>query len=123
MSARVPAIHPLQAIEGGRITIDGSEFPVDGPSLPEVRIGHLLARLVYASPTRLVALVPGGLNTGRSSVCGAGARHDLAFLDVAAPFATGLHQVDNPVFDADGDLFVTFSGSRGHQVPVSIFRV
>jgi sugar lactone lactonase YvrE len=123
MSARVTAIHPLQAIEGGRITIDGSEFPVDGPSLPEVRIGHLLARLVYASPTRLVALVPAGLNTGRSSVGVAGAYHDLAFLDVATPFATGLHQVDNPVFDADGDLYVTFSGSRGQQVPVSIFRV
>ena len=40
-----------------------------------------------------------------------------------APFATGLHQVDNPVFDRDGNLYVTYSGTRGQQVPVSIFRV
>jgi sugar lactone lactonase YvrE len=31
--------------------------------------------------------------------------------------------VDNPVFDRDGNLYVTFSGSRGQEVPVSIFRV
>src|SRR5262249_14377555 len=36
---------------------------------------------------------------------------------------TGLHQVDNPVFDAAGNLYVTYSGTRGQQVPVSIFRV
>ena len=38
-------------------------------------------------------------------------------------FATGLHQVDNPAFDRDGNLYVTYSGTRGQQVPVSIFRV
>src|SRR5262249_62010378 len=48
---------------------------------------------------------------------------ETVFVDVAAPFATGLHQVDNPVFDRDGNLYVTYSGTRGQQVPVSIFRV
>ena len=37
--------------------------------------------------------------------------------------AAGLHQVDNPVVDAEGRLYVTYSGSRGEQVPVSIFRI
>jgi sugar lactone lactonase YvrE len=31
--------------------------------------------------------------------------------------------VDNPVFDRAGNLYVTYSGTRGQQVPVSIFRV
>ena len=44
-------------------------------------------------------------------------------MSIGAPWATGLHQVDNPVFDADGNLFVTYSGSRGQEAPVSIFRV
>jgi sugar lactone lactonase YvrE len=42
---------------------------------------------------------------------------------VGGPWATGLHQVDNPVFDLEGNLFVTYSGSRGQEAPVSIFRV
>jgi sugar lactone lactonase YvrE len=48
---------------------------------------------------------------------------ETVLVDIAAPLATGLHQVDNPIFDRDGNLYVTFSGTRGQQVPVSIFRV
>jgi sugar lactone lactonase YvrE len=123
MSARVHSIHPLAAIEGGRITIQGALFPIDQPLLPEVRIADARARVVYASATSLAAIVPAGLEGGRATVRVADVPGETAFIDVAAPFATGLHQVDNPVFDRDGNLYVTYSGTRGQQVPVSIFRV
>jgi sugar lactone lactonase YvrE len=119
---RLAAVHPLWAIEGGRITIEGTEFPVDAPNLPEVHIGDARARLVYASPARLAAIVPSGLEDGRAGVRITGAS-GAGVIHIAAPFATGLHQVDNPVFDANGNLYVTYSGTRGQQVPVSIFRV
>ena len=45
------------------------------------------------------------------------------FVEVGVPLATGLHQVDNPAIDASGRVYVTYSGSRGQQSPVSIFRV
>ena len=48
---------------------------------------------------------------------------ETAYIDVATPLATGLHLVDSPVFDRDGNLYVTFSGSRGQQAPISIFVV
>ena len=123
MPPRVTAMHPLRAIEGGRITIEGSGFPIDDPYPPEVRIGDGRARLAFASPTRLAVVVPSGLEGGRATVRVAGTSGETAFLDIAAPFASGLHQVDNPVFDRDGNLYVTYSGTRGQQVPVSIFRV
>jgi sugar lactone lactonase YvrE len=123
MSPRVAAIHPLGAIEGARINIEGAAFPVDGTHLPEVRIGDVPARLVFASPTRLGAIVPAGLEAGRAAVRVAGVPGDTAFIDIASPFAAGLHQVDSPVFDREGNLYVTYSGTRGQQVPVSIFRV
>ena len=44
-------------------------------------------------------------------------------VEVGVPWATGLHQVDNPVFDSEGNLFVTYSGPRGQEAPVSVFRV
>lgn len=123
MPARITAIHPLGAIEGGRITIDGTGFPVDGPSLPDVRVGELAARLVHASPAQLSVIVPAGLDGGRAPVRITGVPGETAFVDIAAPFTTGLHQVDNPIFDRDGNLYVTYSGTRGQQVAVSIFRV
>jgi sugar lactone lactonase YvrE len=120
----VNAIRPHWAIEGGRVTIDGTHFPLDRPRLPEVRIGDLPARIVYASPTSISAIVPSGLTeSGRTTVRIEGVTGATALIEVAAPFATGLHQVDNPVFDRDGNLYVTYSGTRGQQVPVSIFRV
>jgi sugar lactone lactonase YvrE len=123
MPPRVAAIHPLSAIEGGRINIEGTGFPLGEGYPPEVRIGEAVARVVYASANRLGVIVPAGLEGGRTSIRIAGMPGETAFVDVAAPFATGLHQVDNPVFDRDGNLYVTYSGTRGQQVPVSIFRV
>jgi DNA-binding beta-propeller fold protein YncE len=122
-SPRVNAIHPRRAIEGGRLSIHGSRFSVDQPVLPAVRIGNVPARVVFASTSRLDVLVPAGLDGGSVPVRIDGISGETPFIDVAAPFATGLHQVDNPIFDRDGNLYVTYSGTRGQQVPVSIFCV
>jgi sugar lactone lactonase YvrE len=119
----ISAVRPISAIEGGRIVVEGSGFRVDGPSLPDVRIGGMRARVVYASETAIAAIVPRLPDGGRTSVQIAGVSGETAYVDLAAPFATGLHQVDNPVFDRDGNLYVTYSGTRGQEVPVSIFRV
>jgi sugar lactone lactonase YvrE len=118
------AIHPQRAIEGGRVDIEGPSFGTSREVLPEVRVGGQRARVVFASATRLGVIVPAGLDSGRATVQVAPFDHGPAgFVDIAAPFATGLHQVDNPVFDREGNLYVTYSGTRGQQVPVSIFRV
>ena len=45
------------------------------------------------------------------------------YVDVGVPVATGLHQVDNPAIDGDGVLYLTYSGARGEETPVSLFRV
>jgi hypothetical protein len=123
MSASVAAVHPLAAIEGGRLTIEGSDFLIDTPHLPEVRIGDAPARVVFASPRRLSVIVPSGLDGGQMPIRIGGISGATVFVEVAAAIATGLHQVDNPVFDRDGNLYVTYSGTRGQQVPVSIFKV
>lgn len=119
----ITSIHPARAVEGGRITIQGQQFDTAGAELPEVQVGDARARVVFASPSELAVIVPAGLEGGPTPVTVAGATGDAASLEIAAPLATGLHQVDNPIFDRDGSLYVTYSGSRGQQVPVSIFRV
>jgi sugar lactone lactonase YvrE len=71
----------------------------------------------------LVVTVPEGLDGGATPVRIAGAAAEPPLVTIGVPWATGLHQVDSPVFDAQGHLLVTFSGSRGQTAPVSIFRV
>lgn len=121
-STRITAVRPLWAVEGSRLTISGCGFTID-PQLPEVRIGGLVARVTSASPGALTAIVPSGLDGGRTPVRVDGAPGETAYVEVGAPLATGLHLVDNPAFDRQGNLYVTFSGSRGQQGPVSIYVV
>jgi sugar lactone lactonase YvrE len=117
------AIRPAWAVEHGRVDVEGTGFPVDEPRLPVVQIGGTPSTVVCASSKRLGVLVPPGLAGGRVPVTVEHAAGEPVFLDVGVPFATGLHQVDNPVFDREGNLYVTYSGARGQKVSVSIFRV
>ncbi len=119
-SPTITAITPLLAVEGGRITIHGSGLPID--SLTAVTIGDAPARIAFASGRRLVITIPSDLDPGRQPIRIDGLVGET-YVTVGGACAEGLHQVDNPVFDADGNLFVTYSGSRGQEAPVSIFRV
>jgi sugar lactone lactonase YvrE len=77
--------------------------------------------VAFVSPTRLVVLVPSDVEGDDVSL---EIENDGASrVEVGVPWATGLHQVDNPAFDHDGRLYVTYSGPRGQEAPVSVFRV
>ena len=117
------AVRPAWAVEHGRVDLEGTGFPVGEARLPAVRIGDAPARVVFASARRLGVLVPPGPTGGPVPVTVEGVAGEPVFVDVGVKFATGLHQVDNPVFDREGNLYVTYSGSRGQKASVSIFRV
>jgi sugar lactone lactonase YvrE len=117
----ISAVRPLWAIEGARVTLEGEGFGVD--PLPRVQVGGRDARLAAASPRALALVVPDVLDGGRVPVRVEGVAGETAYLDVGAPVATGLHLVDSPVFDPDGNLYVTFSGARGQETSVSVFAV
>jgi sugar lactone lactonase YvrE len=117
----ITSIDPVRVVEGGRVTLHGSGFPVE--PLPGVTIGGIDARISFASPQRLIVTVPSGVEGGSTPVRISNLGGATALLSVGSVWATGLHQVDNPVFDRDGNLYVTYSGPRGQEAPVSIFRV
>ena len=103
------------------MTLRGRGFPVD--RVPQVTVGDHDALVLFASSERIVFSVPADLESGPAPLRIDNIPDETAFLTVASSWATGLHQVDNPVFDREGNLFVTYSGSRGQTAPVSVFRV
>ncbi len=117
------AIHPLWAVAGGRLDLLGDQFPIAGDRLPSVSVGGVETHLVAASAARLSLIIPEDLPAGPTPIRIAGLEGETAFVEIGAPITAGLHQVDNPAFDAAGNLYVTYSGTRGEQVPVSVFRV
>jgi sugar lactone lactonase YvrE len=115
-------VRPLWAIEGGHVTLEGNGFPVD-PCVPRVRLGAQDARLAAASPSSLTVIVPHGLDGGQTAIRVDELPGETAFVEIGAPLVTGVHHVDSPAYDRHGNLYVTFSGSRGQQAPVSVFIV
>jgi sugar lactone lactonase YvrE len=120
--ARFVDVSPPAAIPGGRVTLSGSGFEVSPAAQPRVTIGGIEARVSAARATRLTVTVPRGIAGGVSGVTVEGVDGE-AGIQVGGLVADGLHQVDSPVFDAEGRLYLTYSGTRGQQVPVSIFRI
>jgi sugar lactone lactonase YvrE len=122
MMGRLTSVRPLWAIEGGHVTLDGEGFPFEN-GVPHVRVGALAARLSAASPSSLTVVVPPGLEGGSTPVRVDELPGETAFIEIGAPLVSGVHHVDSPAYDRHGNLYVTFSGSRGQQAPVAIFVV
>jgi sugar lactone lactonase YvrE len=116
-------LDPLRVVEGGRLWLRGSNLPVPETHEELCTIGGVAARSVFAARDRLAVEVPQGVDGGRAEVKVPWLPGATLFVDVGIALATGLHQVDNPVIDASGRVYVTYSGSRGQQSPVSIFRI
>ena len=95
----------------------------DATVLPDIRLGPHPARLVRASARAVTVVVPVESEGGPTPVRLEGAFGETAFVEIGARIATGLHQVDSPAIDHDGRVYLTYSGTRGEESSVSLFRV
>lgn len=114
---------PRAAIPGGEISIQGSGLTANGRPRPSVRFGDLPASLLMSSPNRLVVRVPDGVVSGELTVDTGAAVSSPAAVSVGVSLAENLHPVANPALDAAGNVFTTFSGSRGQKTPVSVYKI
>jgi sugar lactone lactonase YvrE len=121
--AALTSIDPVRAVPGGRVWLRGSSFPIPNSPRTECTVGGTPAHIVFAAHDRLAIEMPQGLEGGTTEVKAAWLPGATAFVEVGVAVATGLHQVDNPAIDREGRIYVTYSGSRGQQAPVSVFRV
>jgi len=117
------SLEPVRVVEGGRLWLRGEGFPPPESTADLVTIGGVSARMAFAAVDRMAVVVPPGLDGGETPVKVACVPGATLYARVGRLIATGLHQVDNPAFGADGNLYVTYSGSRGQEATVSIFRI
>lgn len=117
------SLEPVRVIEGGRLWLRGDGFPQPESTSDLVTIGGVPARMAFAAGDRMAVIVPPGLDGGETPVKCAWLPGATLYARVGRLLATGLHQVDNPVVAPDGSVFVTYSGSRGQEATVSIFKV
>jgi sugar lactone lactonase YvrE len=88
-----------------------------------VRFGDKQGAIVISADDFVVARVPDGVGSGSVVISTNGHSSNAQPIKVATPIAENLHPVTNPALDPEGNIYVTFSGSRGQKVPVSIFKI
>lgn len=124
-AARILGIDPVYAIAGGEVVIECAGFDTRDPRDCSVLIDDVPAEITALGPRRVLITIPetkGGELEVR--VQSGAASSEPAPLTVARKLAGDLHPVANPAFDPDdGALFVTRSGSRGEELPVTLFRI
>lgn len=119
----IAEMQPRAAIPGGEVIIRGSGFSAAPNTRPRVSFSDVEAPTLVCADTFVVARVPEGATSGLVRVSrGAEASNPFEF-EVGVPIADNLHPVGNPALDVEGNIFVTFSGTRGQKVPVSLYKV
>lgn len=133
---KIDAISPGAVLPGGEVEIRGSHLgavPVGqsdphrwgGPQwrCPVAMLGDMAAPVLLSRAGRLTVRVPDEAESGRLRVLQNGAQSNAVDVRVGSLIATGIHAVSSPVMDHSGNIYVTFSGQRGQETPVSVFRV
>jgi len=88
-----------------------------------VRFGDTEGSLLVSAEDFLIARVPEGAAGGTVRVATARAESQPYPLALGLQIADNLHPVANPAVDAEGNIYVTFSGQRGQKVPVSLYKI
>ena len=116
---KIKSCHPSKALPGGVVRIELQD--VEDPAALQVRLGQELADILGASQTFLTVRIPEG-GAGELFVLDQGKEY-RAPLTLGTVLVDDLHPVANPVVDALGNIYITYSGTRGESVPFGVFVV
>jgi hypothetical protein len=117
----IARVEPPAAITGGELHIHGRHLAAGGH--PTVRLGNQQAHLIVAGDSYIIARVPDSAMVGEVVVKSGTRESELRETHLGIQIANGLHPVANPAVDTEGNVFSTFSGSRGQKSPVSIYKI
>jgi sugar lactone lactonase YvrE len=125
MSAHIDRVHPLAGVEGGRVTILGTDLLSLESGSPVPHFDQAPSRPLIASAERVVCPVPEEGVSGFLRMVWPEREVQGPYFEVAGKLADELHPVANPVVDQDGFVITTYSGTRGQAPPngVSVFRI
>jgi IPT/TIG domain len=118
---QIAQVRPEAAIAGGELLIQGKGFA--RAERPRVTIGDVAAPIVIGSDSLVIVRVPEGAAAGELVVASGSQASEAWTCDIGIPIADSLHPVANPAVDAFGNIYSTFSGSRGQKVPVAVYKI
>jgi len=117
----ITQVEPSAAIAGGELHIRGKNLT--GGGRPSVQLGGQQAHLVIAGDSYIIAKIPESATVGEITVSSGNGASAKGETHLGIQIADSLHPVANPAVDREGNVYSTFSGSRGQKSPVSIYKI
>ena len=118
---QISQVTPPAAIAGGELQIRGKGFVK--ADRPRVTIGDMAAPIIIGSDSFVIARVPEGATAGELVIENGEQASESWACDLGVLIGEGLHPVSNPAIDSFGNIYASFSGSRGQKVPVAVYKV
>lgn len=119
-------VRPRFAIPGGWVEVDCLRFDAGSMADSGVLVGGSRCGIVAASASKIIAEIPDDLAGGELEVQieSHGQTSPNVSLTVGRLLADNMHLVANPAVDpADDALILTRSGTRGQNLPATLFRL
>ena len=118
---QISTVTPEAAIPGGEFQIRGAGLAKS--ERPRVTIGDVEAPIVIGSDSCVIVRVPEGASAGELVVANGAraARPGPATSAFRSPRICIRSAI--PAVDSFGNIYVTFSGSRGQKTPVSVYKI
>ncbi len=117
---QIAQVSPVAAIAGGEFQIRGKGFAKS--ARPRVTFGEVDAPVVIGSDSLVIARVPDTASIGELVIRNGDDASQAWTCEIGIQVADGVHPVANPAVDSAGNIFTTFSGSRGQKTPVSVYK-
>src|ERR1044072_2796800 len=118
---QISQVSPHAAIAGGELQIRGKGFAKT--DRPRVTIGEIGAPVVIGSDSFVIARVPEGATAGELVIESGDLASESWACDIGVMVADSLHPVASPAIDAFGNIYTTFSGSKGQNSPVAVYKI
>jgi len=118
---QISLVSPHAAIAGGELQIRGKGFAKS--DRPRVTIGDVGAPVIIGSDSLVIARVPEGASDGELVIESGSQASESWACDIGVLIGEGLHPVASPAVNSFGNIYSTFSGSRGQKVPVAVYKI
>ncbi len=122
-SITIQPVLPQAGVRGGRIQVPCQGLDPEILDTCELLFGITATRPALVSSSYVFGVVPRDAEGAGLQVRQNGNSSNVVPFQTAELLAENLHHVANPAVDHNGAIYTTISGSKGQQVPVSIYRI
>ncbi|ETX03237.1 MAG: hypothetical protein ETSY1_00770 [Candidatus Entotheonella factor] len=122
-SITIQPVLPQAGVRGGHIQVPCQGLDMETLDTCELYFGITATRPALASSSVVLGVVPRDADGTGLQIQQNGNRSNVVPFTTAQLLAENLHPVANPAVDRNGAIYTTISGSKGQQVPVSVYRI